>query len=59
MIRDVNNMALLNNDIDALNKYKELKKNRNQFKELSDDLKKLKCIVESIQKRLESIEERI
>jgi hypothetical protein len=59
MIRDINNMALLNNDIDALNKYKELKKNRNQFKELSDDLKKLKCIVESIQKRLESIEERI
>lgn len=59
MIRDTNNMALLNADADAFNKYKEQKKQHLFLKNMREDIDSLKTILMNIQLRLEKIEERL
>lgn len=58
MIRDTNTMALLNNDVDALNKYKEQRKQNSAIRTLTKEINDLRKLVETLQARLEKLEER-
>lgn len=58
MIRDMNTMALLNNDVDALNKYKEQRKQSNAIRNLTREIENLRKTVETLQARIEKLEER-
>lgn len=67
MVRDTKNMALLNTDVDALNKYKEQKRQHNTIKKLMNtvrdleknaakDMQEIRQSISMIQKRLEIVE---
>ena len=59
MIRDTNTMALLNSDLESLNKYKEQRKNFGKTKSIVDDVENIKVLLKSVVDRLEQIEERL
>jgi hypothetical protein len=59
MIRDKSSKALINNDIESLNKYKIERKMIRQTDNLSKEISKLKEIIEGVCERIENLEKRV
>lgn len=56
MIRDQKSKALINNDVDALNKYKIERDRARKMEQLAKDVLEIKNTLSSVCNRLEKIE---
>lgn len=56
MVRDEKTKALLNNDLEALNKYKMERRQVRKMEEIVKEMSEIKSILSSVCERLEKVE---
>lgn len=59
MIRDKISKALINNDLESLNKYKIERKKIQQIEILNKEIEKMKITIQNIFERIEKVEKRL